>query len=112
MAMTVLLGACGPAGQAGGGAQASPAAAYQGVLARTWSTYKGDFIQADGRVIDHQRGEATTSEGQSYALLRAAWMDDRETFERVWSWDAGNLRSRGDRLLAYLWGRRPDGGWG
>lgn len=78
-------------------------------LRTTWATYKQDFIQSDGRVIDHQRNQETTSEGQSYALLRAVWLDDRSTFDRVWLWTKDNLQVTGGALFGYMWGPRPDG---
>lgn len=81
------------------------------LLRLTWQGYERDFIQEDGRVVDHQRAGVTTSEGQSYALLRAAWMDDRPTFDRVWTWTRNNLQVRRDKLFSYLWGRRADGRW-
>ncbi len=37
----------------------------------SWNAYKEGSIQSDGRVIDHSNEKITTSEGQSYALLRA-----------------------------------------
>ena len=90
----------------------SPDAQVNALLVQTWQGYIQDFIQGDGRVIDHRRDEATTSEGQSYALLRAVWVNDRATFDRVWTWTRANLQVRGsDHLFAYLWGRH-DTGWG
>lgn len=80
-------------------------------LRAAWAGYKQDFIQGDGRVIDPGRAGVTTSEGQSYALLRAVWMDDHATFDRVWAWTQHNLRVRGDALFGYLWGERPDRQW-
>src|SRR5450759_5509645 len=56
------------------------------LLAAAWSGYKDRFIQPDGRVIDFQRDQMTTSEGQSYAMLRAVWMNDRPTFDLTWRW--------------------------
>ena len=81
------------------------------LLRSTWQGYKTDEIQSDGRVIDHGRAGVSTSEGQSYALLRAVWMDDRPTFARVWTWTQDNLGVRSDKLFGYLWGRRGDGRW-
>ncbi len=94
----------------------------QGVLRQTWEGYKHDFITADGRVRDivrtrwiqeHLRSEQTTSEGQSYAMLRAVWMDDRATFNTVWRWTQSNLQIRvDDRLFAWLSGTAiPEGPW-
>jgi endoglucanase len=75
----------------------------------TWDSYKRDYIQGDGRVIDHQRNQVTTSEGQSYAMLRAVWLDDRPTFDTVWRWTQANLQVIGGALFGYLWGPRSDG---
>ncbi len=71
------------------------------VLRRTWETYKLAFITSEGRVIDPS-SQITTSEGQAYALLRAAWMKDTETFERVWNWTKTNLQ-RPDGLFIWKW---------
>lgn len=81
-------------------------------LERTWASYRHTFIQHDGRTIDPFRDQATTSEGQSYALLRAVWMDDRATFDNALIWTNSNLRVRGDHLFGYLWGQRADTTWG
>ncbi len=81
------------------------------VVETTWVAYSGR-IQKDGRTIDRSRNYLTTSEGQSYSLLRAVWMDDRETFDRVLKWTNHNLRKRpDDKLFAWLWGENPDGSW-
>jgi endo-1,4-beta-D-glucanase Y len=74
------------------------------VLQEAWTGYKQGFIGPDGRVADPTRGGITTSEGQSYALLRAVWMNDRATFDQVWHWTSANLLSRGDGDFASLWG--------
>jgi len=73
------------------------------VLQQTWAGYKQGFV-SDGRVSDPTRGGITTSEGQSYALLRAVWMDDRSSFDAVWRWTVTNLQVRGDGLFASQWG--------
>lgn len=84
------------------------------LLEESWKAYKKKFIQSDGRVIDHKGGNVSTSEGQAYAMLRAVWMRDRETFDSVWRWAVNNLNSqvRSDRLFAWKWGLRPDNTWG
>lgn len=77
-----------------------------------WGPYVQSFIQSDGRVIDRAGDDVSTSEGQAYALVRAAWCDDRATFDRVLIWTRDNLQA-GDpeELPAWRWGRRPDGTW-
>ena len=86
-------------------------AATDPVLVRTWASYRERFIE-DGRVVDPAAGGATTSEGQSYALLRAVYINDRETFDSVWRWTEANLQVRDDALLAWRWDRGPQGDWG
>jgi endo-1,4-beta-D-glucanase Y len=70
-------------------------------LAHLWREYRETFIHEDGYVYDRHLDEVT-SEGQSYALLRAAWMDDEATFDRVLGWTEDNLR-RDDGLYAWNW---------
>ena len=103
--VAALAAACGPANPAGPGsvAGAQSTSNVASALASSWSGYKRAFIGTDGRVTDPSGGGRTTSEGQSYALLRAAWMGDRATFESVWRWTAANLQVRGDGLFAWLW---------
>jgi endoglucanase len=57
------------------------------------------YVDEDGRVVRHDQGGDTVSEGQSYALLLAQVAGDRETFARVWEWTRSNLL-RPDGLLA------------
>ena len=76
------------------------------LLTASWATYRATFITPDGRVVRPEHGGDTVSEGQAYALLRAAWTNDRETFERVWEWTRSHLERRGRRwpaLLAWAW---------
>jgi cellulose synthase (UDP-forming) len=67
-----------------------------------WSFYAYRYIE-DGRVVTHDEGGHTTSEGQGYAMLRAVWSGDRATFDRVWRWTRDHLQVRADRLLAWKW---------
>lgn len=81
------------------------------VLTESWETYKSFFIQSDGRVIDYRSNNSTTSEGQSYALLRAVWVNDRNTFDNVLSWTNRNLKVRGDDLFGWEWGKNKTDQW-
>ncbi len=83
------------------------------MLRESWKAYVAHFIQADGRVIDHSAEGISTSEGQSYAMLRAVWMDDRETFDKAYHWAIDNLNSgvRKDALWAWKWGKNSAGLW-
>lgn len=81
------------------------------VIDSIWVAYR-ETIQDDGRTIDRGRNYLTTSEGQSYSLLRSVWMDDRDTFDQVLKWTKHNLQKREeDQLFAWLWGQRSDGRW-
>ncbi len=79
----------------------------------TFQEYAGHFVQPDGRVVDRAGGGITTSEGQSYAMLRAVWVGDRDTFQQTRSWMEANLQAGNSGALpAWKWGQREDGSWG
>lgn len=79
-----------------------------------WHAYSGRFISGDGRVIDPQGGDRTTSEGQSYALFFALVNDDRAHFDSLLGWTEHNLAAgdMGAHLPGWSWGRAKDGHWG
>lgn len=60
------------------------------------------YVDTSGRVILHDQGGDTVSEGQAYALLLAVALRDRERFQRVWTWTKDNLQ-RDDGLFSWLW---------
>ena len=78
-------------------------------LSASWDFYKKEYLKNGGQVIDPANGRAT-SEGQSYALLRAVWMNDRDSFDKIWTWTRSNLQIRGDKLFSWMWekGTVPD----
>lgn len=79
------------------------------ILSSSWGNYKTNFIKSNGQIIDPSN-DTTTSEGQSYAMLRAVWQDDKATFDGVWAWTKDHLQSRtGDRLFSWLWEKGGDG---
>ncbi len=82
------------------------------ILTSSWEKYKNQFINNDGRVIDPSQSDITTSEGQSYAMLRAVWVDDKPTFDKVWNWTKTNLKRPNDNLFGWRWGQRSDGSYG
>lgn len=72
-------------------------------LKYAWNLYRDTFVQSYGQIVDPQTGN-TTSEGQSYAMLRAAFMNDRDTFRGVWLWTQHQLQHRlDDMLISWLW---------
>ena len=77
-------------------------------LKDSYDFYKQNFMSEDGRIMDRDKNNITTSEGQSYMMLRALIMDDRPTFDLVYQWTKNNLQ-RHDRLFAWLWGKNKSG---
>lgn len=78
-----------------------------------WEGYASFSIDGQGRVIDRQGGDRTTSEGQSYALFFALVANDQERFDRLLHWTIDNLAlgDLGARLPGWLWGKTPAGQW-
>jgi endoglucanase len=60
------------------------------------------YVEDDGRVVRHDQGGDTVSEGQAYAMLLAVDAGDEERFARVWAWTRDHLR-RPDGLLSWRW---------
>ncbi|HYF12715.1 MAG TPA: glycosyl hydrolase family 8 [Candidatus Paceibacterota bacterium] len=83
------------------------------LLTATWQEYKDTYLE-DGtlRTLDPSRENITTSEGQSYTMLRAVWMGDKETFDTSWQWTKDNLQHEEDKLFSWLFGRRSNGTFG
>ncbi len=74
------------------------------ILEDSWNFYKKNFIKSYGQVIDPQQNNNTTSEAQSYALLRAVYMNDKNTFDGVWNWTKDHMQYRtNDKIISWLW---------
>jgi endo-1,4-beta-D-glucanase Y len=67
------------------------------------------YMEQDGRVVRHDQGGDTVSEGQAYAMLVSVAIGDQLRFDRAWGWAKTHLQ-RSDALLAWRWheGRVPD----
>ena len=79
-----------------------------------WKSYTTAFMDNQIRVIDHDVGDRTTSEGQAYAMFFALVANDRSRFDALLHWTEINLAS-GDltsHLPAWSWGRGPNDKWG
>ena len=82
------------------------------VLDNLWRVYTENYLEeGTGRTLDPQLGNITTSEGQSYTMMRAVWSDDLATFTSSWQWTKDNLQ-RPDSLMSWKFGERPDGSYG
>ncbi len=83
------------------------------LLNATWQGYKKTYIETgSSRTMDLARHDITTSEGESYTLLRAVWLSDKPTFDAAWDFTKTNLRHKNDGLYAWLYGKRTDGTFG
>ena len=78
-----------------------------------WESYARRFLSEEGRVIDFDANQITTSEGQSYAAFFALVANDRPRFDRILTWTEQNLAGGklGENLPAWLWGRDDAGQW-
>lgn len=85
------------------------------MLRDLWLGYTDDFLEEGSRrTVDPVDGGITTSEGQSYTMMRAVWSDDQQTFDDSWQWTKDNLQ-RPDGLLSWRFGPLtddPDGAYG
>lgn len=78
-----------------------------------WQAYCQSFIDGQGRVIDHQSGDRTTSEGQAYGMFFALVANDRPHFDALLAWTRDNL-AQGDLTAhrpGWQWGKAQDGQW-
>lgn len=78
-----------------------------------WKSYTTGFMDNQVRVIDHDAGDRTTSEGQAYGMFFALVANDRRHFDGLLRWTEQNLAG-GDlstHLPAWLWGHGPDNQW-
>jgi endoglucanase len=81
---------------------ASSVGSHGAVAAGAVEHFLRTYVDGNGRVVRHDQGGDTVSEGQAYAMLLATAIGDRDTFRRVWRWTDLELR-RDDGLLSYLW---------
>lgn len=75
---------------------------------KSYDYYKRTFISPEGRVMDPQRDDITTSESQSYIMFRAVVHGDREMFDKAYNWTKDNLQ-QGNKLFAWIWGKDKRG---
>ena len=82
------------------------------MLSALWESYKVEYIEpSSGRTLDKQRNNLTTSEGESYTMLRSVWQDDRTTFDKSLKF-TNDILKRKDNLFSWQFGKRADGSYG
>jgi len=69
-------------------------------MAMGWAAYKTQLIVADGtdgsmRVTRPSDGNDTVSEGISYGMLFAVYMNDKTTFDALWKYEQKHLNTHG-----------------
>jgi endo-1,4-beta-D-glucanase Y len=72
------------------------------ILYRSWETYKKQFLKDGNHSVDPNQNNITTSEGQSYILLRSVWMNDKDTFDKAWGWTSVNLKNQ-NGVFSWKW---------
>src|SRR5947208_5042715 len=79
-----------------------------------WKSYVAGFMDNQVRVIDHDAGDRTTSEGQAYGMFFALVANDRSRFGGLLRWTEQNLAANDltAHLPAWLWGRGDNNQWG
>lgn len=79
-----------------------------------WKSYIAGFMDNQVRVIDHDAGDRTTSEGQAYGLFFALVANDRAHFDGLLHWTEQNLADGdlSEHLPAWLWGHGKNNEWG
>lgn len=80
--------------------QTTPGADLQTAL---WDSYKAHYWHDSGQTTDPANHNFTTSEAQSYTMLRAVWQNDPSVFTATWRWTADHLQ-RNDKLFSWLYG--------
>ncbi len=81
------------------------------LTAALWQSYLKNQWLSEGRTVSNPVNSITTSEGQSYTMLRAVWQNDQNVFNTTWQWTKTNLQ-RSDHLFSWEWGRNSNGSYG
>lgn len=82
------------------------------LLSSSWNMYKEKFLFKNGRTIDPSQQNITTSEAQSYAMLRAVWVDDKTTFDNVYNFTKTQMKRPRDNLFGWRYGQLENGKYG
>ncbi len=66
------------------------------------ASFLDNYLDSDGRIVRHDQGGDTVSEGQAYGLLLAVATHDAPRFASIWTWTKDNLQEPSG-LFAYDW---------
>jgi endoglucanase len=81
---------------------ASRPSATTTAAAQATAAFFSRYVSPDGRVVRHDQGGDTVSEGQAYAMLLAVAANDATRFSSTWSWTREHLQ-RDDGLVSWRW---------
>jgi endoglucanase len=90
-AVLILLAVLGAALASMSGERATPT---DGAARNAATTFLNAYVESDGRVVRHDQGGDTVSEGQAYAMLLAETTGDQGRFAQIWSWTRTHLQER------------------
>src|SRR5262245_23161366 len=70
-----------------------------------YTSWKGTFVTSNGaagglRVQSPQHSMGTVSEGMGYGMIAAVYMNDRPTFDGLWTYAKAHFDNNGDRKSA------------
>ncbi|MDQ3098363.1 MAG: glycosyl hydrolase family 8 [bacterium] len=87
------------------------------ILQTSWNNYKAEIIDPDGGVRRRDQGNDVVSEGIAYTMLRAVWINDQDTFDKVYNFaeqkmSRKNKADLGDNLLAWQYQGNAVSDWG
>lgn len=82
-------------------------------LEKAWRKYLTTFVKETGQVLELESGgQKTTSEGQSYSMLRAVWLKDKYNFDLAYTFAKNHLQHRAeDHLFMWLLEQKAPAGW-
>jgi 4-amino-4-deoxy-L-arabinose transferase-like glycosyltransferase len=69
------------------------------LLQSQWDNFKRSSI-SNGRVVNAAQPQVTLASDQAAAMQQAVYLNDRPTFDALWSWTGANLVKPQDGLLA------------
>lgn len=70
-----------------------------------WPQFKSRFLMADGRIVDSGNKNISHTEGQGFGMLFALAANDRQSFDKIWSWTQTNLKNPKNGL--FYWKFNP-----
>ena len=74
---------------------------YENLTSQYWKSYRDNFIDNTGRIIDNYH-HISHSEGQGTGMLFSVFINDHEAFKTIWAWTRKNLQ-RKDNLFSWRW---------